>query len=103
MKIDIIHAELAKSGYRALLPVGVDQLLVAGRHYSATRSAQKMSREIPPCMAMGEAAGIAAAQALDGGIRVRDVDVHTIQKQMRAQGADPGDQPAGNALITEAA
>ena len=89
--------------YRALLPVGVDQLLVAGRHYSATRQAQKMSREIPPCMAMGEAAGIAAAQALGGGIRVRDVDVRGIQRQMRAQGADPGDRPAENALVTEAA
>ena len=89
--------------YRALLPVGVDQMLVAGRHYSATRSAQKMSREIPPCMAMGEAAGIAAAQALDGGVLVRDVDVRGIQRQMRAQGADPGDQPARNALVTEAA
>ena len=89
--------------YRALLPVGVDQLLVAGRHYSATRQAQKMSREIPPCMAMGEAAGIAAALALAGGIVVRDVDVRAIQKRMRAQGADPGDRPAGNALVTEAA
>ena len=89
--------------YRALLPVGVDQLLVAGRHYSATPQAQKMSREIPPCMAMGEAAGIAAAQALDGGLRVRDVEVRGIQTRMRAQGADPGDRPAGNALVTEAA
>ena len=89
--------------YRALLPVGVDQLLVAGRHYSATSQAQKISREIPPCMAMGEAAGIAAAQALDAGILVRDVDVRGIQRQMRAQGADPGDRPAANALVTEAA
>ncbi len=89
--------------YRALLPVGVDQLLVAGRHYSATPQAQKISREIPPCMAMGEAAGIAAAHALDGGILVRDVDVRGIQRQMRAQGADPGDRPAGNAHVTEAA
>ena len=89
--------------YRALLPVGVEQLLVAGRHYSATPQAQKISREIPPCMAMGEAAGIAAAQALDGGILVRDVDVRGIQRQMRAQGADPGDRPAGNAHVTEAA
>ena len=53
--------------YRALLPRGIDQLLVAGRHYSATPQAQKISREIPPCMAMGEAAGIAAAMALSGG------------------------------------
>ena len=89
--------------YRALLPVGVDQLLVAGRHYSATPQAQKISREIPPCMAMGEAAGIAVAQAVGGGILVRDVDVRGIQRQMRAQGADPGDRPAGNAHVTEAA
>ncbi len=89
--------------YRALLPVGVDQLLVAGRHYSATPQAQKISREIPPCMAMGEAAGIAVAQAVGGGILVRDVDVRGIQRQMRAQGADPGERPAGNAHVTEAA
>ena len=89
--------------YRALLPVGVDQLLVAGRHYSATPQAQKISREIPPCMAMGEAAGIAAVQALGGGILVRDVDVRGVQRQMRAQGADPGDRPAANAHVTEAA
>ena len=76
---------------------------MAGRHYSATRQAQKMSREIPPCMAMGEAAGIAAALALDGGLVVRDVDVRGIQERMRAQGADPGDRPAGNALVMEAA
>ena len=59
--------------YRAMLPKGVEQLLVAGRHYSATPQAQKLSREIPPCMAMGEAAGIAAAQSLDSGVTVREV------------------------------
>ena len=53
--------------YRAMLPKGVDGLLVAGRHYSATSQAQKISREIPPCMAMGEAAGTAAAMALAAG------------------------------------
>jgi ribulose 1,5-bisphosphate synthetase/thiazole synthase len=51
--------------YRALLPKRVDQLIVAGRHYSAEPEAQKRSREIPPCMAQGEVAGIAAALALD--------------------------------------
>ena len=83
--------------YRALLPVGVEQLLVAGRHYSATPQAQKVSREIPPCMAMGEATGVAAALALDGGITVRNVEVRRIQQRMHAQGADPGDRPAANA------
>ena len=50
--------------YRAMLPRKVDQLLVAGRHYSATEGAQKLSREIPPCMSMGQSAGVAAALEL---------------------------------------
>jgi hypothetical protein len=87
--------------YRALLPRRVDQLLVAGRHYSATPDAQKISREIPPCMAMGQAAGIAAGLAVDAGVTVREVDAAAIQRTMRAQGADPGDVPAANATITE--
>ncbi|MEN3268619.1 FAD-dependent oxidoreductase [Pseudonocardia sp.] len=83
--------------YRAMLPKEVDQLLVAGRHYSATPQAQKMSREIPPCMAMGQAAGIASALAADRGIAVRDVPVADIQLAMRKAGADPGDIPSENA------
>ena len=89
--------------YRALLPREVDQLLVAGRHYSATPDAQRISREIPPCMAMGQAAGIAAATAVDNGTMVRDVDPALIQRKMREQGADPGDVPAPNATLTELA
>jgi hypothetical protein len=89
--------------YRALLPKNVEQLLVAGRHYSATSTAQKTSREIPPCMAMGEAVGVAAAMALDAGTLVRNVDVPTLQKKLRAQGADPGDVPSANATLREVA
>lgn len=85
--------------YRALLPKGIDNLIVAGRHYSVESEAQKQSREIPPCMAQGEAAGVAVAKALHAGCALRDVDVRAIQKQMRAQGADPGDVPSANALI----
>ena len=88
--------------YRALLPKGVDNLIVAGRHYSVDSDAQKMSREIPPCMAQGEAAGIAVALALKANSALRDVDATLIQKQMRAQGADPGDVPAANALREDA-
>ncbi|HEY7819694.1 MAG TPA: FAD-dependent oxidoreductase, partial [Vicinamibacteria bacterium] len=85
--------------YRALLPKRVEQLLVAGRHYSATSIAQRTSREIPPCMAMGEAAGTAAAMALDAGELVRAVDVAKLQKKLRAAGADPGDVPSANATV----
>ncbi len=85
--------------YRTLLPKVIDNLLVAGRHYSATSTAQKMSREIPPCMAMGEAAGVAAAMALDAGVAVRHVDVKGLQARLRAQGGDPGDQAGRNADV----
>ncbi len=88
--------------YRALLPTGLDNLIVAGRHYSVESEAQKLSREIPPCMAQGEAAGVAVSLALDGNTALREVDVSLIQKQMRVQGADPGDVPSANALIDQA-
>jgi hypothetical protein len=87
--------------YRALLPKRVEQLLVAGRHYSATPTAQRTSREIPPCMSMGQAVGTAAAMALDAGLSVRDVDVPKLQKKLREQGADPGDVPSANATLRE--
>lgn len=85
--------------YRALLPRGIDQLLVAGRHYSATPEAQRVSREIPPCMAQGQAAGIASALAVQKSITVREVLATDIQLRMRDQGADPGDVPASNATF----
>ena len=87
--------------YRALLPRNVSNMLVAGRHYSATSQAQKISREIPPCMAMGEAAGIAATMALTANIPVRDIQVAILQQKLRAQGADPGDIPLASARILE--
>ncbi|MFV0253257.1 MAG: FAD-dependent oxidoreductase [Beutenbergiaceae bacterium] len=87
--------------YRSLLPTNVDQLLVAGRHYSATSEAQKASREIPPCMAMGQATAVAAALALSRNQRVRDVDPTAIQAGMRDHNADPGDRPSANATLDE--
>ncbi|MGL4812840.1 MAG: FAD-dependent oxidoreductase, partial [Beijerinckiaceae bacterium] len=89
--------------YRSMLPKGIDNLLVAGRHYSATESAQKLSREIPPCMSMGQSAGVAAALALSGGMAVRHVDPKAICARVRAQGGDPGDAPSANAKVMEAA
>jgi glycine/D-amino acid oxidase-like deaminating enzyme len=88
--------------YRALLPRRVEGLLVAGRHYSAEPEAQRISREIPPCIAMGEAAGAAAAVALEAGVEVRNVDVGAVQRRLRAQGHDPGDRPSANAALAGA-
>lgn len=89
--------------YRTLLPKGIGQMLVAGRHFSSTPAAQRISREIPPCMAMGEATGVAAALAIDAGVPVDRVDVARLQAALRAQGADPGDRPSANATLQLAA
>jgi hypothetical protein len=89
--------------YRAMLPKEVEGLLVAGRHYSATESAQKLSREIPPCMSMGQSAGVAAALSLSSNIPLKQVDPAAICARVRAQGGDPGDIPSANARVMETA
>ena len=61
---------------------------MAGRCYSATPEAQRISREIPPVMVMGEAAGTAAALSLEAGVAPRRVDVATLQKRLIAQGVN---------------
>ena len=76
--------------YRSLLPKGVDGLLVAGRCYGATPEAQKISREIPPVMVMGEAAGTAAALSLESGVAPRKVDIGPLQRRLIAQGVNLG-------------
>jgi len=72
--------------YRVMLPLAVENLLVAGRCFSATAEAQKMSREIPPMMVLGQAAGIAAALAARSGSTPRRVDVCELQQAIQSQG-----------------
>lgn len=76
--------------YRSLVPRQIDGLLVAGRHYSATPDAQRISREIPPMMVMGEAAGTAAVLSLESNVPPRRVDVPALQKRLVAQGVNLG-------------
>jgi glycine/D-amino acid oxidase-like deaminating enzyme len=76
--------------YRSLVPKDIDGLLVAGRCYAATSEAQRISREIPPVMVMGEAAGTAAALSLEAGVAPRRVDVTVLQKRLIAQGVNLG-------------
>ena len=59
--------------YRSLLPRNVDGLLVAGRCFSSDPVANDIMNLIPPCVAMGEAAGTAAALSVKHGVDPRDV------------------------------
>lgn len=73
--------------YRCLVPVQVEQLLVAGRSLSATSEGAGAVRVMPPCMAMGHAAGIAAAMAVRNKCTVRSVDVSELRAQLLKEGA----------------
>ncbi|HJN17507.1 MAG TPA: FAD-dependent oxidoreductase [Armatimonadota bacterium] len=72
--------------YRSLLPREVDSLLVAGRCLSCDHEALEPLREIHICWVMGEAAGLAAAMALEQGRQPRNVPVLELQDRLRAAG-----------------
>ena len=73
--------------YRCLLPAKIENLLVAGRCFSATHEALASARMMPSCMAMGQAAGTAAALAINQNVSPRRLSVPTLQKRLREQGA----------------
>ncbi len=81
--------------YRVLTPRDLDNVMVAGRAVSATHEALGAIRVMPPCFAMGEAAGVATALARSAGTTPRDLDVRRVQAQLQAQGAFIGDPIAG--------
>ena len=69
--------------YRCLVPQRVEQILVAGRCISADHEAHARSRNMPACMSIGQAAGVAAAIAIDEGTTVRRVPVAKVQAALR--------------------
>lgn len=73
--------------YRALLPTGVGNLIVAGRCLSAAHDAHASVRSIGQCLAMGQAAGSAAALAADGGIAPEQVPADRLRAELQAAGA----------------
>ncbi|GAB4117435.1 MAG: FAD-dependent oxidoreductase [Roseiflexaceae bacterium] len=73
--------------YRCLLPKQVDRLLVAGRCLSADHDAHASVRSIGQCMAMGQAAGVAAAMAVRQGIGPHELSVGQLRDRLRSLGA----------------
>ena len=78
--------------YRILMPQKIDNLLVAGRCTSMDHPALAALRKVPLCIAMGEAAGTAAALSVKLGVAPRKLDVATLQRQLLKQGVLLRDQ-----------
>ncbi|MEG0766379.1 MAG: FAD-dependent oxidoreductase [Clostridia bacterium] len=73
--------------YRALVPLAVEQLLVAGRCISGSFEAHASYRVTGDCVAMGQTAGIAAALSIRQGCTPRMLSGQTVVQSMIAAGA----------------
>ncbi|WP_020618131.1 FAD-dependent oxidoreductase [Paenibacillus daejeonensis] len=75
--------------YRCLLPIGLDNVWVAGRAASSDRVVQGSLRVMPNCFAMGQAAGTAAylASRSRQGISTREVPIRELQSLLVQQDA----------------
>jgi glycine/D-amino acid oxidase-like deaminating enzyme len=80
--------------FGSLVAPGLENLLVAGRCISVDHRVHHATKEIPACMATGQAAGTAAAMAVRAGSAPRSLDLANLRSRLVSQGAildlDPG-------------
>jgi hypothetical protein len=67
--------------YRIMVPKRIDNLLVAGKCVDGAR----LVRDIPVVMAMGQAAGTAAALSVRHGVSPRQLNIKTLQRVLKEQ------------------
>ena len=73
--------------YRMIVPLQVENLLVAGRCASMTHDGQSSARVSGPCFAMGQAAGTAAVLSIRAGVSPRTLSVKALQDRLESDGA----------------
>lgn len=76
--------------YGALLPKGLENLLVVGRCIGGEHESMASYRVIPDCMAMGEAAAVAAKMAISENTTVREVPAADIIAELHSRGYQAG-------------
>jgi hypothetical protein len=91
------HQPVAESGrpkppvthipYRIMVPRPVTNLICPGRAVSVERDVLGPLRVMAPCMAMGEAAGVASAQVVKRACSFRDVDTAELRAELTERGA----------------
>ena len=73
--------------YRCLVPLDVDNLLVAGRMISTDTVVHNSTRNTAISMACGQAAGTAAALSIQLGVTTSALDPSALREKLRADGA----------------
>jgi hypothetical protein len=79
--------------YRAIVPLEVDNLLVAGRCISADFMAQSGTRLVLLCLNLGQAAGMAMAMSLQQNITPRQVDAQELRARLIGIGFTLNEKP----------
>ena len=69
--------------YRCLIPQGMENLLVACRGASFSQIAASSCRLSRTILALGHAAGLAAAQAAKTGVPVAKIDADALRSELR--------------------
>lgn len=82
--------------WECLLPIGVENLVAAGRCISATHEAAGSFRVMPTCMGLGEAAGTAVDLAQAEGVPLHAITGERIRRAMDARKAALVVTDAGN-------
>lgn len=73
--------------YRVMVPEPVGNLICPGRAVSVERAVLGPMRVQAPCMAMGEAAGVASAMTLHEGCNYDSIDVGVLRRDLAESGA----------------
>lgn len=72
--------------YGVTLPKQVENLLVAGRSVAGDQVSHSATRQMMCCAVTGQGTGVAAAVAIQDGVKPRAVDISRVQKRLQAQG-----------------
>ena len=73
--------------YRAMLPKGVNNLIVTGRTIGGDKVSHAAVRNMMCCAVAGQGAGVAAAISVKSGRGFGSVDIAAVQTELRRQGA----------------
>jgi glycine/D-amino acid oxidase-like deaminating enzyme len=73
--------------YGCIVPADVDNLLVAGRPISVDHAIHSSMRVMPPVVSIGQAAGMAAAMAVEQGCLPPELDGCAVRERLHAAGA----------------
>lgn len=80
------NSDYTQIPYGCLLPVGIDNVIIAGRCIGVEREVLGVVRVMAPCIAMGECAGIASKLAAENNISYRDVNIQALKNKISKYG-----------------